>query len=189
MDRRAFLEAVVGAMALTGCIVDPLAANDDAERPGPDLDGADGATPDARSSDPEPLDPETADGAPVFPLHPDASLAGDGPDGLWLPTFRVTLGDTRCSHHQHQAAVVEGYYDPEGEVPFLGGSHLVVFTVEELRRLLDGEILPYATSGDFAGHGHCGTAWHADLEGTLDQARREQFDACDLPADLSAHCV
>jgi hypothetical protein len=88
--------------------------------------------------------------------------------------FTVMLNDPSCSGHDHECEVAAGTYTSAMLPMFLGGSHLVVFSVDDLARLDRGEQIPFATSGPGPGHGHCGLAWKDGLY----EPSRTRVDAC-----------
>ncbi len=99
-------------------------------------------------------------------LVPDASMLRDSAvvGALTIATaFVVNLNDPSCTHNGHTAYVQPGAWDHDVEISFLGGSHEVRFWVSELMQLQAGERIPFATMGAGPGHGHCGTAWRAEV--------------------------
>ena len=110
---------------------------------------------------------------------PDAAnLTTDAGAGLYVVTneFEVLLSDVSCSGHDHGCVVEPALYTDDTPVPFLGGSHLVLFRPSELVRLQNGEQIPFATSGPGPDHGHCGIAIRADLP----PPTRDRMDSCHI---------
>jgi hypothetical protein len=78
--------------------------------------------------------------------------------------FSVRLYDPTCSQHEHGLTVAARAYAPGAVTRYLGGSHTVELSADEIARLAAGEVLPFASVGDGPNHGHCGLAFRADRE-------------------------
>jgi hypothetical protein len=160
MNRRRFLSAIaaVGAgAALTRCGAMVSPASDDG---GASLDAP---TPDAPTADVRaPRDVPTVDVATDRP--PPAVVNGEMVE--ILVSMSVQLEDVSCSGHNHWFTVGPRRVRRDERVRFLGGSHLVEFSGEELARIAARERVAFATIGDGPGHGHCGLAFVRELGAT-----------------------
>lgn len=167
MNRRRFLEALAAlgagaALARCGAMVSP-ARDDDGGTP------RDATSPDASLRDATPSDARVerdaslADAAPDRP--PPAVVTGDMVE--ILVAMSVLLEDVSCSGHNHGFSVSPRRVRRDEILAFLDGSHRVEFSGDELARIARGERVPFATTGNSAGHGHCGLAFLPSLGATM----------------------
>lgn len=132
-------------------------ASDDAGA-SPDAPTQDALAADARA----PRDGSTVDVTTDRP--PPAVVTGEMVE--ILVSMSVLLEDVSCSGHNHGFSVGPRRVRRDEVLVFLDGSHRVEFTGDELARIARGERVPFATTGDSPGHGHCGLAFLPSLGAT-----------------------
>lgn len=161
LKRREFLRLfalATGSSALAGCgaMVTPE-----------DGDAIARAQPDVTAR-PDVVAP-THDGSVLLDAARDVSVDSARTDDVVITqAFNCTLEDRNCSGHNHAIRVEARVYRRDEVVRYMDrSSHLVEFNVDQLIALRDGLRIPFATTGPFPGHAHCGLAFRSELGATM----------------------